>query len=99
MLLKDRGVLGVKFLTIGAVKDKVLVSIGRKIRSHREGKGFSQDEMAHLAGLDRAYYGGIERGERNVSALNLIKIATALQMEIGELFPSMTEIRKGSHGR
>jgi transcriptional regulator with XRE-family HTH domain len=99
MLLIDRGVLGFKFHIIRLVKDKLLLSVGRKIRSHREGKGLSQDEMAHLAGLDRAYYGGIERGERNVSTLNLIKIAAALEMEIGELFPKIKEIKKEIHGR
>ena len=70
MLLIDRGVLGFKFHIMRPVKDKLLLSVGRKIRSHREGKGHSQDEMAHLAGLDRAYYGGIERGERNVPSIS-----------------------------
>lgn len=39
------------------------------------------------AGLDRAYYGRIERGEVNVAALNLLKIAETLQSEVGEFFP------------
>jgi hypothetical protein len=41
------------------VKNKRLLAMGRQIRSLREAKGFSQDEFAHRAGLDRAYYGGI----------------------------------------
>ena len=44
------------------------------------------------AGLARAYYGGIERGERNVAALNIIKIAIALGVEVGELFPPIKEL-------
>jgi transcriptional regulator with XRE-family HTH domain len=43
--------------------------------------------MAMEAGLDRAYYGRIERGEVNVAALNLLKIAETLEAEVGEFFP------------
>lgn len=39
------------------------------------------------AGLGRSYYGGVERGERNIAALNLMRIAVALEVEVGELFP------------
>ena len=39
------------------------------------------------AGLDRAYYGRVERGEANVAALNLLKIAEALHAVVGEFFP------------
>jgi transcriptional regulator with XRE-family HTH domain len=81
------------------VKNKLLIQVGQKIRSHREQEGMSQEKMADQAGLDRAYYGGIERGERNVAALNLIKIAFALKVEIGELFPSLAGLRKGADGR
>jgi len=53
----------------------------------------SQEEVAARAGIDRAYYGRVERGERNVAALNLMKIATALGIEVGELFPTVRELR------
>ncbi len=39
-------------------------------------------------GIARSYYGGIERGENNVAALNLMRIALALGVEVGELFPN-----------
>lgn len=42
-------------------------------------KGFSQESFAYEVGLDRTYMGGIERGERNIAALNLIRIAKALK--------------------
>lgn len=54
----------------------------------------SQEEFAALADLDRAYYGGIERGERNVAVLNLIKIAVALGVEVGRLFPTLAVLRR-----
>ncbi len=66
-----------------------LVELGRRIRALREARGFTQEQLAEEAGLDRAYYGGVERGERNVAALNLIRIAKALDVEVGDLFPPL----------
>ena len=68
-------------------KHKSLVQIGSRIRAIREARGISQEQMAMDAGLDRAYYGRIERGEVNVAALNLLKIAESLETEVGEFFP------------
>ena len=68
-------------------KDPNLEALGCQIRKLREAKGFTQEDFAAEAGLDRAYFGGVERGERNVAALNLIKIAAALGVEVGDLFP------------
>lgn len=65
-----------------------LVALGQQIRSVRHTRGISQEDFAYGAGLGRSYYGGVERGERNVSALNLMRIAAALEVEVGELFPS-----------
>jgi transcriptional regulator with XRE-family HTH domain len=84
------------------VKNQKLVLLGQQIRRLRTGKGLSQEEFAGLADIDRAYYGGIERGERNVAARNIIKIADALDVEVGELFPSLVALRGaqgGSDGR
>ena len=71
-----------------------LIALGRRIRELRKGKGFSQEEFAAKAGLGRAYYGGIERGERNVAALNLIQIAWTLEVEVGDLFPPLAILRQ-----
>jgi DNA-binding XRE family transcriptional regulator len=46
----------------------------------------SQEEFAHLCGLDRTYVGGVERGERNLSLINIEKLARALKLSISELF-------------
>ena len=67
-------------------KHPELVSLGKRIRRIREARGFSQEGFALTAGLDRTYYAGIERGERNVAALNLIKIARALHTPVGDFF-------------
>lgn len=73
-------------------KDPVLAAMGRCIRQQREHQKIAQEEFAALAGLDRSYYGGVERGERNVSALNLVRIAVALGVEVGALFPPLGDV-------
>lgn len=69
-----------------------LVMLGQKIRQLRQARGFSQEDFAAEVGIDRSYMGGIERGERNVAALNLIRIAKALGVEVGEIFPSIKSL-------
>lgn len=59
---------------------------GARIRAIRLEKGFSQEEFAEECGLHRTYIGGVERGERNISLDNVFKIATALSVQITELF-------------
>jgi transcriptional regulator with XRE-family HTH domain len=76
-------------------KDPQLVAIGQRIRELRVARGFSQEAFAMEVGLDRAYYGGVERGERNVAALNLIRIAASMKLEVGELFPPVRTLTKG----
>ena len=56
-------------------------SFGVRLRTLREQTGLSQEELASRAGLHRTYVGGIERGERNVSAVNIEKLAEALAVE------------------
>jgi transcriptional regulator with XRE-family HTH domain len=70
-------------------KNPALVKIGKKIRELRKLKGFSQENFAYEVGLDRTYMGSVERGERNIAAINLIRIAKTLKIEVGDLFPSI----------
>jgi transcriptional regulator with XRE-family HTH domain len=51
---------------------------GERLRSLRAAQGISQEELADRSGLNRTYVGSVERGERNVSLLNIHKLATAL---------------------
>ncbi|MDR1937286.1 MAG: helix-turn-helix domain-containing protein [Tannerellaceae bacterium] len=64
--------------------DKYLIKLGNRIRELRKGKGLSQEQLALNAEVDRSYIGGIERGERNVSFLTLVKIAICLECDIAE---------------
>ncbi|MDQ6832509.1 MAG: helix-turn-helix domain-containing protein [Chloroflexota bacterium] len=66
--------------------DEILKTLGMRIRALRQHTGLSQGKMAVKAGLDRTYYAGIERGERNPSVKQLAKIAAALDVPIGMLF-------------
>jgi transcriptional regulator with XRE-family HTH domain len=60
-------------------------ALGRAIRKLRLDQGISQEGLAARSGLHRTYVGGIERGERNVSFGNLLKLAAALGVPLSEL--------------
>ena len=62
-----------------------LVKLGENIRQLRKAKGLSQEALADMAGLHRTYIGGIERGERNVSFANIVRIAEALNVETSRI--------------
>lgn len=63
-----------------------LVALGARIRELRAKRGWSQEGFADRCGLDRTYIGGIERGERNLAVLNLLKVARTLGVGVGTLF-------------
>ena len=65
--------------------DNINERLGFKIRCLREEKGLSQEQLAALAGLHRAYIGHIERAEKNIGLTNLEKIARALNLSIPDL--------------
>ncbi len=66
-----------------------LKKVGLSIRKTRRKKGLSQEALALVADLDRSYIGGVERGERNVSIINLKKIADALKVTIPQLLKKL----------
>jgi transcriptional regulator with XRE-family HTH domain len=74
-------------------KHPALIKIGKRVRELRKAKGFSQEGFAYEVGLDRTYMGSVERGERNIAAINLIRIAKVLKIEVGELFPSTRSLQ------
>jgi transcriptional regulator with XRE-family HTH domain len=59
--------------------------VGFNIRKAREERGLTQEKLAALADLHRAYVGQIERGEKNIGLKNLEKIAKALKVDIRDL--------------
>jgi transcriptional regulator with XRE-family HTH domain len=68
----------------------ILKILGRNIKTRRTALDLSQEQLATLSGLHRTYVGAVERGERNISLLNLAKLATALQTEAHRLLESDT---------
>jgi transcriptional regulator with XRE-family HTH domain len=68
------------------MKSNINEEVGFNIRKIREVRDLSQEELATLAGLHRAYIGQIERGEKNIGLKNLHKIAQALKVNIEDLF-------------
>jgi transcriptional regulator with XRE-family HTH domain len=62
---------------------------GKRVRQIRLEQGLSQEQLALLSGLHRAYVGAIERGERNITFKNIEKVAEALKVPINELFKEM----------
>ncbi|HHM2297798.1 TPA: helix-turn-helix domain-containing protein [Legionella anisa] len=71
-------------------KHTSLTLIGEQIRTLRKKKGFSQEAFANFIEMNRGYYGTIERGEANITVLNLLKILNGLDVTPNELIPSST---------
>ena len=64
----------------------IRIRFGRAIRRIREEQGINQEEAAERCGLHRTYYSGIERGVRNVSIVNIGKIAKGLKASLPDIF-------------
>lgn len=66
-------------------KDQDLVKLGAAIRARRMALSLSQEALADYAEVDRSHMGKIERGERNVTFLNILRIAKAVQCKPSDL--------------
>lgn len=60
-------------------------AFGAAIRALRKERGISQEDFALKSGLNRGYFGDVERGERNISLANILKIADALGVPASEI--------------
>jgi transcriptional regulator with XRE-family HTH domain len=65
------------------------------IRSLRRERGLSQEVLADLADIDRSYMSGVERGLRNISVLNLARVAKALDVQLVELLGPLDSTHQG----
>jgi transcriptional regulator with XRE-family HTH domain len=59
------------------------------VRKLRLDRGLSQQKLAELADLHRNYVGGVERGERNIAILNIVRLARALKVKPGKLMETI----------
>jgi transcriptional regulator with XRE-family HTH domain len=64
----------------------VLKVIGARMRDIRKERGLTQEQLAEISGFHFTYIGAIERGEKNITMLNLEKMSDALEVEVQELF-------------
>jgi len=74
----------------------IKITIGQRIRALRETKNMAQKDLAYAADLDRTYIASVECGKRNISIVNIEKIANALGVSLNEFFDdvSFTEIKE-----
>ncbi len=66
-------------------KKQILTAFGRRVREIRKEKGLSQEQLSFKTDLHRTYIGMIERAEKNITLVNIEKIANALEINISEL--------------
>ena len=67
------------------LKNNILIKFGEKVRDLRKKRKLSQEQLAHVANVHRTYIGMIERAEKNITLLNIEKIATALDVSVDDL--------------
>jgi len=79
--------------------DQVLRDFGVRVKTLRVAKEMSQEAFAQQAGIDRSYYGRIERSAANPTLKNIAAIAEALEMPIVELFAELGSQNKRSRKR
>lgn len=68
-------------------KDPDLVALGKRVRALRDEAGLTQEAVADAADLHWTFVGQVERGERNLSYKNLLKLASGLSASARELMP------------
>jgi transcriptional regulator with XRE-family HTH domain len=78
------------------IRSPAHAAFGQAMRAIRNRRGISQESLALQCGLDRTYISGIERGTRNPSLTNILKLAAALDVRPAELF---AEVQSGPAGR
>jgi len=71
-----------------------LVAFGQAVRNRRKAMNFSQESFADECGIDRSYMGGVERGERNLAIVNMMKIIDALGVQPSEFFKALDKPTK-----
>lgn len=71
---------------VSKMKIEILIQFGKRVKELRKARNMSQEDLAEAAGLHRTYIGMIERAEKNITLVNIEKIANALKIELNEIF-------------
>lgn len=75
-------------------KIPILQDFGAMVRAYRMERGLSQEAFADACEIDRSYMGGVERGERNLALVNIVRIVQALSMEPSEFFRGLDKDKR-----
>jgi transcriptional regulator with XRE-family HTH domain len=70
-------------------KTRIQVAFGKAMRKFRLSAGLSQEKLAELADVHRTYVGDVERGERNISVVNMVKVAQGLKKKLSDVVREM----------
>jgi transcriptional regulator with XRE-family HTH domain len=73
------------------VGKKILINFGKRVKELRMLQKISQEELAFRSGLHRTYISSVERGERNISLINIERLAQALMVDPGALLGGTSE--------
>jgi len=76
-------------------KPDIRESFGRAVKAMREDRALTQEDLAEKAGIHRTYLSDVERGSRNLSLVNIDKLARALGVKASELFAKVEELAGG----
>jgi transcriptional regulator with XRE-family HTH domain len=68
---------------------RIKAEFGKAMRKHRHAADISQEALADLAGIHRTYVGDVERGERNISLLNMVRLSSALGVRLSQIVLEM----------
>ena len=71
---------------MGSDTEVIRREFGRAVRRQRNKTGMSQENLAQIAGIDRTYLSGIERGVRNPTLEKIVELAQAMGCSVGEFF-------------
>lgn len=72
-------------------EEALLEAFGKVVADRRRELGLSQEGLAERSGLHRTYVGSVERGERNLSFLNLVRLSRALRLPLGDLLAGVDQ--------
>ncbi len=70
-------------------ENKILINFGLKVKQFRKEKKLSQEELAYKSNLHRTYIGMIERAEKNITLINIVKISKALDTPLNKLMENL----------
>lgn len=76
------------------MKSNIQITFGKCIRTLRQKSGLSQEKFALKIGMDRTYYASVESGRRNISIINIEKIASGFGISLSDLFSAIDNYKE-----